>query len=195
MIFQFFHKLAEAKPSTVAPHWTSFVRRPSIIGRTTPQNFSQALFDETLSSLPNNKATGPDQICNEWLKNSPKPVRKILFACLQRIWEDNLTLPEWLALSKTILLFKPGKDDPTIVKNYRPIALANTIYKLYTKMVASIIQTYAESNSLIDSLVVWRVNEHRTPPYPRVGVVICLKYSIRRVGRIIMGVVGCEIER
>ena len=137
---------------TIDPHWTSFVLRPPTIGRTAPQNFSQALFDETLSSLPNNKAPGPDQICNEWLKNSPQPVRKVLFACLQRIWDDNLTLPEWLALSKTILLFKPGKDDPTIVKNYRPIALANTIYKLYTKMVASIIQTYAESNSLIDSL-------------------------------------------
>jgi len=32
--------------------------------------------------------------------------------------------------SNTILLYKKG--DPLTVKNYRPIALANTIYKLWT---------------------------------------------------------------
>jgi hypothetical protein len=38
-----------------------------------------------------------------------------------------ITSPSWLK-SHTILLYKKG--DPTSLDNYRPIALANALYKL-----------------------------------------------------------------
>jgi hypothetical protein len=40
------------------------------------------------------------------------------------------------------------KDDPTYLTNYRPIALANTIYKLYTSTLTTLITSYEEDARL-----------------------------------------------
>ena len=48
---------------------------------------------------------------------------------------------------KTILLHK--KNDPTHLTNYRPIALANTIYKLYTSIQTTLLTNYGENNMIL----------------------------------------------
>ena len=41
------------------------------------------------------------------------------------------------------------KDDPTQLANYRPIALANTIYKLYTNTITFLLTSYGEQHRLL----------------------------------------------
>ena len=49
--------------------------------------------------------------------------------------------------SKTILLHK--KDDPIHLANYRPIALANTIYKLFTSTITTLLTSYGEQHRIL----------------------------------------------
>src|SRR6202022_1464921 len=57
------------------------------------------------------------------------------------------TNPQYWKHSKTILLLK--KDDPTHIANYRPISLANTIYKLYTSTLTSLLTSYGKKHRLL----------------------------------------------
>ena len=74
------------------------------------------------------------------------------------LWQDLLFLffdhcykqreiPHYWKHSKTILLHK--KEDPTHLTNYRPIALANTIYKLYTSTLTTLLTNYGETHRIL----------------------------------------------
>ena len=58
-------------------------------------------------------------------------------------------IPALLAESTTILLYK--KNDPRDLGNYRPIGLANTLCKLWTKLLAAVVSGYAERNHILSS--------------------------------------------
>jgi hypothetical protein len=51
--------------------------------------------------------------------------------------------------SHTVLLYK--KKDPTKLQNCTPIALANTIYKLSSSILTSILSTYGEKYQILQS--------------------------------------------
>jgi hypothetical protein len=56
-------------------------------------------------------------------------------------------IPTSWKTSLTILLYK--KSDPTILSNHRPIALANTIYKLFTSTLTTILSGYGEKYQIL----------------------------------------------
>ena len=76
---------------------------------------------------PNHKAAGPDGVPGLVLKHMPKQFHEALHLLFQALAITGITPPSWLQ-SITILLYKKG--DPTTLDNYRPITLANAIYKL-----------------------------------------------------------------
>jgi hypothetical protein len=57
-----------------------------------------------------------------------------------------ITPPSWLQ-SHTILLYKKG--DPTRLDNYRPITLANALYKLWTTCIVILATDYIESRKIL----------------------------------------------
>jgi hypothetical protein len=57
-----------------------------------------------------------------------------------------ITPPTWLQ-SHTILLYKKG--DPTRLDNYRPITLANALYKLWTTCIVVLATDYIESRKIL----------------------------------------------
>ena len=57
--------------------------------------------------------------------------------------------PDTWKTSKTVLLYKKG--DPQHLQNWRPIALANTLYKAWTSMVTHVLSTYGERQGIIGS--------------------------------------------
>ena len=59
------------------------------------------------------------------------------------------TTPPNRILSNTILLYK--KNDPYNLDNYRPIALANILYKLCASCLAILAMDYVEANKIISS--------------------------------------------
>jgi hypothetical protein len=84
-------------------------------------------FDETLNSLGTGKAPGPDGIPNETIKFLPPATRSALFSLLSLLAQNSYTPHEWCH-STTCLLHKIG--DPSLLDNYRPIALMNNLLKI-----------------------------------------------------------------
>ena len=83
---------------------------------------------------------------NELLKHLPIEHRSMLFAFFKLCWATGTTPDAWKG-STTLFFHKKGsKTDPS---NYRPIALHSNIYKLWTRVVHSIMSTYAERVGMI----------------------------------------------
>ncbi len=75
------------------------------------------------------------------------------------MWLSNHTLDAWKT-SRTILLYKKG--NATLLQNWRPIALANTLYKTWTSMVTLVLSTYGERQGIIGSSQVGFRRYHHT---------------------------------
>jgi hypothetical protein len=61
-------------------------------------------------------------------------------------YKQKRILASWKT-SHTILLYKKG--NPHCLSSHRPIALANTIYKLFTSTLTSILSTYGERHQIL----------------------------------------------
>lgn len=104
--------------------------------------------EDTIHNVPSLKAPGPDKIPNLVLKIA-LPWIKIH---LTRIFNHSLALghcPEHFRESTTVVLRKPGKDNYTVPKAYRPIALLNTIGKVMDAIIAKRLSYLAETYSLL----------------------------------------------
>jgi hypothetical protein len=108
--------------------------------------YDPIVFQDCIMSLSNNKAPGPDGLLNELLKFAPYCVKCIIHDFFKLIYTCTFTPTAWKK-SETVLLYK--KNDPTLIKNYRPIALANTIYKLYTRVLTYSLGTICETHNIL----------------------------------------------
>src|SRR5262249_6326926 len=95
-----------------------------------------------------NKAPGPDGITNKVLKTAlPKIERR-----LQMILQASLDMSHFPAAFKnttTVVLRKLNKPDYTKSKAYRPIALENTIGKVFENVITELLSYVTEANSLL----------------------------------------------
>jgi hypothetical protein len=103
-------------------------------------------FDKTIHSLGTGKAPGPDGIPNEIIKFLPPETRSALFSLLCLLAHKSYTPPEWCH-STTCLLHKKG--DPTLLDNYRPIALMKNLLKLWTALIKDAGSKYTETNGIL----------------------------------------------
>ena len=101
---------------------------------------------KTISKMPNNKAPGPDSVTGFWVKNLTA-LHKSLCDLLSSAKEGVTQLPDWLVLSRTILL--PKSENTSDVRNYRPIACQNCTYKLYTGILNCFLENHCIENSII----------------------------------------------
>jgi len=108
--------------------------------------FTRAIYDNCIKRLTKGKAPGPDNIPNDILKALPPQCQDLIFLFFQHCYKHREIPTQWKH-SKTILLHK--KDDPIHLANYRPIALANTIYKLYTSTLTALLTRYGEKHKII----------------------------------------------
>ena len=87
--------------------------------------------------MANNKAPGNDLIIPFWIKRLTSLHPK----------SSETEIPDWLAISRTIL--QPKNVNTDMAKNYRPIACLNIMYKLYTGIINQFIGEHCRSNSII----------------------------------------------
>lgn len=101
-----------------------------------------------LSSVATRKAPGPDGIPNLVLKI----LKDILWPVLTPLFNACITFgycPKHFRMAETVALRKPGKEDYTQVKSYRPVALLNTLGKILEKIIARRLSALAEWYSLL----------------------------------------------
>ena len=85
------------------------------------------------ASLKTRKAPGPDELPNELLLWLDDHSEQELLQITQHTWEEGAIPDEWKhALLVSIYKGKGDNSDPA---NYRPIALLNTMYKLFASIV------------------------------------------------------------
>ncbi|KAJ9516740.1 hypothetical protein QJQ45_027152, partial [Haematococcus lacustris] len=107
----------------------------------------KASFQECLSRLAGGKAPGPDGIENEIIKMLPWEMRDTIHQLFIIMWATGCTPTSWKT-SDTCLLYK-DKGQETDLNAYRPVGLANTIYKLWTSLITKTLYEYAEANGML----------------------------------------------
>ena len=147
-------------PTTVAPFpWEPSANNPSPIDpfvlRTPaaqatitalPYVLRQHTFSSVLSKLRNNKSPGLDGVPNELIRIMPDSFKASLRLLFILMWITGRTPDAWKT-SVTTLLHK--KDDPTDLKNKRPIGMHITIYKLWTRFVTMVASEFSEDHSIL----------------------------------------------
>jgi hypothetical protein len=103
--------------------------------------FTREIYDNCVKRLTKGKTPGPDNILNDIIKVLPSQCQNLIFLFFLHCYKQREIPTSWKH-SKIILLHK--KEDPTQLNNYRPIALANTIYKLYTSTLTTLLISYGE---------------------------------------------------
>ena len=140
-------RAGQAKPLdgfTLETQASNLLVKPELLG----QISNREIFDRCLKHAANHRAPGPDTVPNEVLKHAPAHLKEVINSLFIIICITQKTPPSWLQ-STTVLLYKKG--DPLEWKNYRPIALANCLYKLWTSVLTEVLSTYAESNGVLCS--------------------------------------------
>ena len=92
-------------------------------------------------------APGADGIQNYWWKNfnvTWKPVINVF----KKMIDNPTSIREWFTIGMTILL--PKTKDLEQVAEYRPITCLNTIYKIFTGLIANHMKEHAIDNDLWD---------------------------------------------
>eukprot|EP00983_Pelagomonas_calceolata_P056749 1144735-Pelagomonas_calceolata.AAC.3 len=105
-------------------------------------------FNGCIKSLSNNKSPGPDGIVNKILRMLPHEFQESIHKLYIIMWATHLTPVSWKT-SDTILTDKNREE--TEISSYRPIWLANTLYKLWARIVTNTLYEYAEAHSLLSS--------------------------------------------
>ncbi|KAG6979043.1 RNA-directed DNA polymerase from mobile element jockey [Fusarium oxysporum f. sp. conglutinans] len=104
--------------------------------------------EEAIDEAAPLKAPGPDGITNKALQIASPWIKHHL----TKIFNQSLTLgyyPEHFRQSTTVVLRKPGKDNYTVPKAYRPIALLNTTGKIMEAVIAKRLSYLAETHNLL----------------------------------------------
>ena len=119
--------IAKKSKSEFRKMWRENTRSPRTEGPCgSPLSWEE--FIRALNRLKNKKATGRDNIPGEALKYLPNRMLKVLFHLLNDMWETSITPYMWNE-AITILLHKKGSR--LFVKNYRPITLLASLFKLW----------------------------------------------------------------
>jgi hypothetical protein len=82
----------------------------------------------------------------------PTPYHDLIYLLFHQCYKQQQIPASWktsLTILSTILLYK--KSDPTIITNHRPIALANTIYKLFTTTIIAQLANCGEKYQILQN--------------------------------------------
>ena len=88
----------------------------------------QEEIDAVVKRMKRRKATGPDGIPLEWIKELGSEEREGIRRMMNEWWEAG-EIPEGLTDARVVHIFKKGRTSD--FENYRPISLLNTFYKIF----------------------------------------------------------------
>ena len=110
--------------------------------------FTRNQIKRAAATLNAYKAPGPDGIPNVVLKECAETLANHLYYIFRAIFELTIYPDEWRE-SITIVLRKPGKPTYEDPKAYRPIALLNTLGKLFSTIATDEISYFCETRNTL----------------------------------------------
>jgi hypothetical protein len=129
---------------------------------TTSQNslITSKEIDQAIQNFKPHKSSGPDCIPAESFKHAPDVLLLHLRNLYQACFTLHYTPPEWQK-ANTVLLHKGGANN--IIKNYRPITLLNTIFKLWERILEQRLRNTLETNNILSPLQQGSRSQRSTP--------------------------------
>jgi hypothetical protein len=103
-------------------------------------------FSRILARMGSRKGDG---VPGEILKLSPDSFQENLRLLINSVFASEFKMPKETLSAKVILFYKKG--DPSLLVNYRPIALLTSTYQLMNLILAGWLQDLAERNGLFES--------------------------------------------
>ena len=104
------------------------------------------LLTEILKRAANNRTLGRDQTVMYWIKKLTA-CHPYMVNIMESLLKGQMQVPQWLSLTKTNLL--PKNANTHKPENYRPIALQNNLYKVYTSILNHFITDHCQENNII----------------------------------------------
>ena len=101
-----------------------------------------------IKKLKNMKAVGPDGIPNEFYKEGEEKIEEGLLDLFGSIDEEEEVPIEWNEVQVN-LSFKHGTKEKRDIKNYRPVAVANTISNIFCGIIKDKMTIIMEEEELI----------------------------------------------
>ena len=128
-----------------SPDRMTLQQRGTPAGSLEPRLHEHAL-RSCLAGLTNNTSPGTDGVPNEVLKHLPHELHMLILHLFQLNWRRRCTPQSWQH-SNTLLFLKrtPSTDNA----NYRPIAIHQTLFKLWTRFVTHVLQEYTEEYGIL----------------------------------------------
>ena len=109
--------------------------------------FSMIDLENALKKLKNNKSPGFDNVLNEFLKLNTPLFKEVLLYIFNALF-NNGYFPEAWSIGLIIPIFKKG--DPDLPENYRGITLLSCVGKLFTSLINTRLNVWAEANDKFD---------------------------------------------
>ena len=110
-------------------------------------DFTLEELDFLINKLKNNKASGFDNVINEFIKYSSRELRKTLVVLFNIILNSGIVPTAWcISLIKPLYKNKGPRDD---VNNYRGISLISCIGKLFTALINQRLEEYINKNQIL----------------------------------------------
>ncbi|XP_078159587.1 uncharacterized protein LOC144555214 [Carex rostrata] len=96
--------------------------------------FSTLEIERAVMQLANHKASGPDGLPNEFIKNYWHEVKDEICEIIKDFYENRLELE---AFNEAKIVLIPKMDSPRTTSDYRPISVLNLIPKLISKILSN----------------------------------------------------------
>ena len=110
-------------------------------------DFTIIELNKLINKLKNNKASGVDNIINEFLKFSPESYKNLLLKLFNVILKTGIIPSDWcLSFINPIYKNKGQKSDPN---NYRGISIISCLGKLFTSLINERLTKFADLNEII----------------------------------------------
>ena len=110
------------------------------------QNIYLEELNNAIKSLKRGKSGGNDAIVNEFIINAPYYIRNLMLLIFNNILELEYIPDKW-CVGSIIPIFKSG--DKNDANNYRGITLISVVCKLFTKIMNSRLNKWAEKNAVL----------------------------------------------
>jgi len=102
--------------------------------------------------MANRKASGDDKMSADLFKKAPEAFRKRAWILINIILAGHYVCSEELLEARVVLLCNlKDHDNPTLLANYRPIALCNSFYQLIKIIITSRIRGLTEKYAVLES--------------------------------------------
>ncbi|KAK3252367.1 hypothetical protein CYMTET_38325 [Cymbomonas tetramitiformis] len=139
-------------PDLAPPPWEDPAHKERLIKAPRPDpkgldlTISRQGYSKAVHTLNNNKAPGPTRTPNEILKYMPEDFHDALHALMLEMWNSKHVPLTW---KRGTFCFHHKKGDVTLQQNYRPIALLEGVFKLYTSQIANMLSTFCETQGIL----------------------------------------------